>query len=678
MRLAALILLLAVNLSAQLPEFYRTIPRMYWVVDDAARVAAAWQKAGVPSSGGAEPITAAGVQLRGRTVNHSFRVRSAHFANLRAEWVQPLSGSSAWSEFLKRHGSGIFALAYRAPSLETLEAEVVRLQSSGVSILERGILPRESGRGVHYVFLDTAAQGKYCLGLIYDPEPESVPGGTGPRVTQFALVAREPENVSAYWQKLGFPAFAFTHPDLTDKVYKGSPAAFDMRLGWQRHLSIPFEWIQPLKGPNVYEDHVAKHGEGFHHIAFDVPDMDKAISQWNALGFPVTMSGGWGEKNAPGSGRFAYHDTHAAGGIDIELLWNYRAPSILSAPAPLNFVFRRGADEREFRIPLSQLSWPGDWRPWKAMRFDFLASSIEAFSVGFSDGSKVKSMIMEPLPDMRIRAVIPFDAFYQTREMIPQNPLGYKSWPQRLFTFEKVEEIVFRMKQPAADATLAITNLALTPTVEKVDILERGAVIDRFGQWIPEEWPGKAHSAEELRRLWDMERLQPAEFGFCPLGGDSKSTHKATGFFRTEQANGRWYLIDPHGHAFYSTGMDLVNLTQGSFATRVTGREFLYQHLPPPGPAWVTPQKDVSFHLANVIERYGADWRRLWAENIVRRLKSWGFNTIANWSDKELAASSGMPYVLPLSGWTTKKIFPFPWDFPDVFSEEFQRNVDGT
>jgi hypothetical protein len=35
-----------------------------------------------------------------------------------------------------------------------------------------------------------------------------------------------------------------------------------------------------------------------------------------------------------------------------------------------------------------------------------------------------------------------------------------------------------------------------------------------------------------------------------------------------------------------------------------------------------------------------------------------------------------MPYVLPLSGWTTKKMFPFPWDFPDVFSAEFERNVD--
>jgi catechol 2,3-dioxygenase-like lactoylglutathione lyase family enzyme len=431
-----------------------------------------------------------------------------------------------------------------------------------------------------------------------------------------------------------------------------------------------------LKGPNVYQDYIAKHGEGFHHIAFNVPDMDAAIARWNALGYPLTMSGGWGEKGAPGSGRFAYHDTQAAGGIDIELLWNYSAPPAMPAPKPLKFVFRRGEPEPEFRIPVAQLGWPRDWRAWKALRFDFHASSLEAFAVGFSDGERVKTMIMEPLPGQRIHAVIPFDAFYQTRVMIPQNPLGYKAWPQRLFTFEKVDEIVFRMKQPAVDSELSISNLALIPVVEPDALLEPRPLIDRFGQWIPEQWPGKVRSDEELRAFWAADAPPRLDFPFCPSGGDLRRTSKATGFFRTERIDGRWYFVDPHGHPFFSAGMNLVNLTQGSFATRVTGREGLYEKLPPPGPAWITAGKDVSFHLANVMERFGADWPHAWAASIVARLKGWGFNTIANWSDQKFAQASGMPYVLPLSGWTTRKMFPFPWDFPDVFSEEFEKNVD--
>ncbi len=668
MRSALLLYLLALPLSAQLPGYYQSLPRLLWVVDDVERVSAAWQKAGVPHSGTPQSVTAAG---------STFRTLTARFENLSAWWMQPVSGPSAAGEFLKRRGPGIMALLYRVPSPEALRSESARLRTLGVSVLEQGSWPI-GGAPRQYLLFDTAASGKFTLGLFFDQQPEGSAQPAGPPVTQFALVARDLDAVSAYWQRLGFPPFAFTHPDLTDKVYKGAPAAFDMRLGWQRHLKVPFEWIQPLKGPNVYEDHIAKQGEGFHHIAFNVADMDQAIARWNALGYPLTMSGGWGEKGAPGSGRFAYHDTHAVGGIDIELLWNYRLPAVLRAPKPLSFTFRRGQAEPEFRIPVSQLAWPTDWRSWKALRFEFRASSLEAFSVGFSDGSKLKSMILEPLPGLRIRAVIPFDAFYQTRQMIPQNPLGYKAWPQRLFTFERVEEIVFRMKQPAADSDLSISNLALSSTLEPDAILDPKPLIDRFGQWIPEEWPGKAHSAEELRRLWDADQPAPPAFSYCPLGGDPARRQRATGFFRTAQIDGRWYLIDPHGHPFFSAGMDLVNLTQGSFATRVTGREPLFQQLPPSGPAWLAPGKDVSFHLANVMERFGPDWRKAWPESIVKRLKSWGFNTIANWSDKQLATASGMPYVLPLSGWTTRRTFPFPWDFPDVFSEEFERNVDAS
>jgi catechol 2,3-dioxygenase-like lactoylglutathione lyase family enzyme len=67
-----------------------------------------------------------------------------------------------------------------------------------------------------------------------------------------------------------------------------------------------------------------KHGEGFHHIAFEVPDLDAEVSRWNALGFPFVQGGAWGEKGKPGWGRFAYQDTHPIGGADVELLWNYR------------------------------------------------------------------------------------------------------------------------------------------------------------------------------------------------------------------------------------------------------------------------------------------------------------------------------------------------------------------
>src|SRR5574340_532961 len=75
-------------------------------------------------------------------------------------------------------------------------------------------------------------------------------------------------------------------------------------------------------------------------------------------------------------------------------------------------------------------------------------------------------------------------------------------------------------------------------------------------------------------------------------------------------------------NALYSTGMDLVGYQQGSYATTVTGREFLFEQLPPPGPAWLTAGKDVSFYVANIMKRYGPNWQREWTQAIVARLKN--------------------------------------------------------
>jgi len=93
-----------------------------------------------------------------------------------------------------------------------------------------------------------------------------------------------------------------------------------MLLGWGRGSDVVFEWIQSTVGPNVYEEHLQQRGEGFHHLGFNVTDMDAAIAGLRSRGLEVTMSGGW---NVNGhEGRFAYLDADKHGGVTIELLWN--------------------------------------------------------------------------------------------------------------------------------------------------------------------------------------------------------------------------------------------------------------------------------------------------------------------------------------------------------------------
>jgi hypothetical protein len=326
MALSLLTLAVAAPARAELPEMYRRVASVHWVVKDLDQVKAGWGKLGFPAALDLGEISVAG-SFRGQSGSSRFRIAQSRIAGADVVWIQPLDGESAFSEHLARRGEGVVSVNYAAESLEALEAEVKRLGSLGVSVLQRAELVTPAGR-LSVVHLDTAAEGKYVLGLVHGEAPrptvEAPPAPFPAKLSQYALVVRSLEKVSAYWQKLGFPAMDITHGPLTDLVYRGQPGRFDQRLGWHRHGTVTWEWIEPLAGPTVYEDFLNEHGEGFHHFALDVPDIDAASAAWEARGAKIVQSGGWGEKGKPGSGRFAYAATDAFGGVTTEFLWNLR------------------------------------------------------------------------------------------------------------------------------------------------------------------------------------------------------------------------------------------------------------------------------------------------------------------------------------------------------------------
>ena len=198
------------------------------------------------------------------------------------------------------------------------------MKALNVDVLQSDPLAASSGAAMRTYF-NTEPQGKYALGVIYSPNPaEPIAAPPGRKVVQFAFTVRRLQPVLDYWSRLGFSERNVTHPPLWDLRYHDRPGNFDATLGWQRHGAIVYEWIEPLNGPTVYVDHMEKHGEGFHHIAFEVADLDREVARWNALGFPFIQGGAWGEKGKPGWGRFAYQETDAIAGSEVELLWNYR------------------------------------------------------------------------------------------------------------------------------------------------------------------------------------------------------------------------------------------------------------------------------------------------------------------------------------------------------------------
>ena len=143
------------------------------------------------------------------------------------------------------------------------------------------------------------------------------------KINQYAFAIREADEVSEFWAKLGFPEFEIKHPILGDTKYYGEIVDHELIQGWQKHGTVSYEWCIPVKPPIVYADHIKLHGEGFHHLAFSVNDMDVVLQDYMARGYTNTMGGTWGEKGKPGSGRYEYIGLEEAGGVTIELLWNY-------------------------------------------------------------------------------------------------------------------------------------------------------------------------------------------------------------------------------------------------------------------------------------------------------------------------------------------------------------------
>src|SRR5262249_1363284 len=90
-------------------------------------------------------------------------------------------------------------------------------------------------------------------------------------------------------------------------------------------------------------------------------------------------------------------------------------------------------------------------------------------------------------------------------------------------------------------------------------------IADEFGQYTHATWPEKVNSTadiqengrreEPLLRKW-LADLPPSDHFGGSLDGPR---FKATGFFRTVHANGRWQLVTPEGHPFFSLGMDVVS-----------------------------------------------------------------------------------------------------------------------
>ena len=259
-----------------------------------------------------------------------------------------------------------------------------------------------------------------------------------------------------------------------------------------------------------------------------------------------------------------------------------------------------------------------------------------------------------------------------------------------------ITQILVFINKPRVKYKFEIGSICAGGRVEHVDAKTFFPFIDEFGQYIHRDWPGKTHSLETLVAHGKTEQedlaAHPGPADRNEYGGWTAGPKlKATGFFRVRKYNGKWWLVDPEGRLFWSHGIDCVRENND---TPISDREHYWKWLPEDGSAFAefygrgswaphgyykdhTPYRTYDFSRANFLRKYGRDWRGKSAAITHRRLRSWGLNTIANWSQQSIYLMRKTPYVgtISFSARRLEGSTGYWGKFYDVFDPSFRESM---
>jgi hypothetical protein len=262
---------------------------------------------------------------------------------------------------------------------------------------------------------------------------------------------------------------------------------------------------------------------------------------------------------------------------------------------------------------------------------------------------------------------------------------------------DSIHSLSVVIADPYPNAAILISNIrgegSINPPTEEELDEDYFPIIDEFGQFNKKDWPGKINSLSELIASQEVEKKDiasnPGPDNWDRYGGwINGPLLKATGHFRTEKIKGKWWLVDPEGRLFWSHGMGCVNFRN---STPVTGREHYFTNLPDKNlfkDFYVTASLNVpkgyykgqrtleSFdHFSwNLLKKYGQNWKAQSKDLAHLRLRSWGMNTIGNFSDPEITGMKKTPYTGTLSSNAPRRIEASEgaWSkFPDPFDVSF-------
>ena len=139
-------------------------------------------------------------------------------------------------------------------------------------------------------------------------------------LVQVCIVCRDVEATSKLWAAaLGVdaPSIKTTRPGHdVHVVYRGKESTGQAKIATMRLGQVGLELLQPVGPDTAWREFLDKNGEGVHHVAFSIVDVDKTLKRFDSLGMPVLHRGRLDGDN----GDYMYIDSQKPLGVTLEFL----------------------------------------------------------------------------------------------------------------------------------------------------------------------------------------------------------------------------------------------------------------------------------------------------------------------------------------------------------------------
>ncbi|HPG38247.1 MAG TPA: hypothetical protein PLP19_01630 [bacterium] len=325
------------------------------------------------------------------------------------------------------------------------------------------------------------------------------------------------------------------------------------------------------------------------------------------------------------------------------------------------------------------------------LTFDMLLDGkyMCAFIVSLQEGEygRVFTLNFKLLNQCSARARIPATVVDQNKWQLPREG----AWLKPLCGDDRVDlhqvdrlslTILRNGGQPVRFCLADLLAVKTEPPRLSKPLLPKGKLLDEMGQSTLHNWPGKSASVAQV-----TERLQVQLAGasqarwpeqFSRWGGWLHKKFRSSGYFGKHWDGQRWWLVDPDGYAFWSSGVNCVRVDTAANCEGLTSAlSWLPEQDGPFKDMYSNNGNTINYLAGNFIRAFGAaNWYKNWSAIALSELKRIGFNTVANWSDWKIASQAQIPYMRPLNLRLeeTKQIYR---NFPDVYSVAFAGEADG-